>query len=432
MRLVVIGGVAAGMSAASRARRADRSLEITVLEKGEWISYGACGLPYFLEGRVRNLQELVTYTPEYFRRERQIDVRTAAEVTRIAHARREVTLASGDSLRYDRLVVATGTRAIRDLPGAGQPHVFTIHDPGDAGRLRAFLVERRPRRAVVVGAGPLGLEAADVLRRKGLRVSVIHAGEQVLGRDDPALTAEVHRQLERFHVECRPSTPVTAIEPTRVGGVPCDLVVLALGVRPNVELAAEAGVRLGRSGAIALDHHMETNLAGLYAAGDCAEVTHLVTGRNVYLPLGTTANKMGRVAGANAAGRRERFPGVVGTSILSLFELGIAWTGLSEVQARRDGFSAVAVTVEARSRPRYFRGKSSSVTLVAERGSGRLLGGAVVGEQDTAGRINVVASAITARMALDDFQHLDLAYAPPFATVWDPLLIAAQQLVKLV
>lgn len=432
MRLVVIGGVAAGMSAASRARRADRGLEITVLEKGEWVSYGACGLPYFLEGRVRDLRDLVTYTPEYFRKERQIEVRTGAEVTRIAHARREVTVAFGESLRYDRLVVATGTRPIRDLPGADQPQVFTLHCPGDAQRLRTFLTARRPRRAVVIGAGPLGLEAADALRRNGLDVCLIHSGEHVLGRDEPALTTAVHRRLERFRVECRPSTRVSSIDAGAVAGVVCDLVVLALGVRPNVELAAEAGVRLGRSGAIAVDDRTQTNLSGLYAAGDCAEVTHRVTGRAVYLPLGTTANKMGRVAGANAAGGREHFPGVVGTSILSLFGLGIAWTGLSEAQARREGFSPVAVTVDARSRPRYFEGKLSSVTLVAERGSGRLLGGTVIGEQDTAGRINVVASAITARIALDEFQYLDLAYAPPFATVWDPLLIAAQQLVKLV
>jgi NADPH-dependent 2,4-dienoyl-CoA reductase/sulfur reductase-like enzyme len=189
-------------------------------------------------------------------------------------------------------------------------------------------------------------------------------------------------------------------------------------------------VRRGSTGAIAVDERMQTSLGGVYAAGDCAETMHLVTGRPTHIPLGTTANKMGRVAGANAAGARERFAGIVGTSILSVFGLGIAMTGLSESQARREGFSPVAARIEARSRPRYFEGRLTSVELVADRGTGRLLGGVVIGEQGVAGRINVIASALHSRMKIDEFAGLDLAYAPPFATVWDPLLIAAQQLVQ--
>jgi NADPH-dependent 2,4-dienoyl-CoA reductase/sulfur reductase-like enzyme len=206
------------------------------------------------------------------------------------------------------------------------------------------------------------------------------------------------------------------------------MVVLAAGFKPNVQLAVDAGVELGRTGAIRTSDRMETNLPGVYAAGDCAEVTHLVSGASTYIPLGTTANKTGRVAGANAAGGRERFPGIVGTSIVGIFGTGFATTGFSEGQARAQGFSPVAARVDGHSRPRYFQGLKTTVELVADRGTRRLLGGSVIGEDGAAGRVNVIATALQARMTVDEFEQLDLAYSPPFAPSWDPLLIAAQQL----
>jgi NADPH-dependent 2,4-dienoyl-CoA reductase/sulfur reductase-like enzyme len=231
--------------------------------------------------------------------------------------------------------------------------------------------------------------------------------------------------MERFGVELRCGTRVDSLE-----SLACDLVVLAAGVRPNVELAAEAGVERGRTGAIRVDERMETAIPGIWAAGDCAETNHIVTGRPAYIPLGTTANKMGRVAGANAAGARERFAGVAGTTVVSVFGLAVAVTGLSTGQARREGFDPVAARIEGRSRARYFDGRPTTVELVADRATHRLVGGSVLGEQDAAGRIDVIAAALAARMRIDDFEQLDLAYAPPFAPVWDPLLIAAQQLMK--
>ncbi len=429
MQLVVIGGVAAGLSAAARARRLDRSLRITVLEKGPDISYAACGLPYLVEGRVRSPGELVVYTPEYFRRERDIEVRTGAEVVAIAHPRRELALAGGERVRYERLIVATGARPnTSGIAGTDQPHVFPLNTLGDAVGLREFLEKSRPRRAVVVGAGYIGLEAVEALRARGLRVSLVFAGEHVLGREDPELTRAVLSHLERNRVEVRGQTIVKQIEPDRVAGVACELVILAAGLKPNVDLAAEAGVRLGPTGAIQVTDRMETNLFAVFAAGDCAETHHLVTGRPVWIPLGTTANKMGRVAGASAAGRRERFAGIVGTSIVRVCGLGIGMTGLSLSQARREGFDAVSASIQARDRAGYFRGRTTTVELVADRPSGRLLGALVVGEEGVAGRINVVAAALHARARLEDFEQLDLAYAPPFAPVWDPLLLAAQQL----
>jgi len=206
--------------------------------------------------------------------------------------------------------------------------------------------------------------------------------------------------------------------------------VIAAGFCPNVDLARAAGIEIGRSGAIHADDRMETSLRGVYAAGDCAEVCHVVTGRNTWIPLGTTANKTGRVAGANAAGGRERFAGVAGTSIVSVFGMGFATTGFSESQARAEGFQPVAVRVEAASRPKYMGGGKSTVELVADRVSGRLVGGSVIAEEGAKGRIDVIATALAARLKADQLEQLDLAYSPPFAPVWDPLLIAAQRLVK--
>ena len=431
MALLVIGGVAAGLSAAARARRLDPRLEITVLEKGPVISYGACGLPYFVEGRVREARDLIVYTPEYFRKERKIEVRTGARVIAIAHPKREVVLEAGERVRYESLVIATGARtAASGIAGTEQPQVFRLHTIEDAERLRAFLGEKKPKNGVVIGAGYIGVEAADALRRNGLRVTVLERSQDVLLRRDPMLTAAVRHQLESHGVELRCGVGVGAIEPDRVAGVPADVVVVAAGFKPNVELAVEAGVELGRSGAIRTDDRMETNLRGVFAAGDCAEVNHVVTNRPAFLPLGTTANKAGRVAGANAAGGRERFPGIVGTSIVGIFGVGFATTGFSVEQARAEGFSPVSARIEAYSRPRYYGGTKTTVELVADRASGRLVGGTVIGEDGAAGRINVIAAALHARMRVDEFEELDLAYSPPFSPTWDPLLIAAQQLKK--
>jgi NADPH-dependent 2,4-dienoyl-CoA reductase/sulfur reductase-like enzyme len=430
MRLVVIGGVAAGLSAAARARRCDASLDITVLEKGDAISWAACALPYYLTGRIQSIDQVVAHTPESFRRERNINVRTGAHVVSIAHSRRQVALACGERVPYDRLVIATGARADRSIDGAHHPNVFTLSTLEDACRLRRFLVERKPKRAAVIGAGYIGLEAVEALRTHGISVTLFDAANEILGRHDPALTDALRKHLKRYHVDVQLGTSVKSIEPGGVDGCACDLVSLAAGMQPNAEMAAEAGIELGRTGAIRVNDRMETNLSSVYAAGDCTEATHLVTGRAVYLPLGTTANKTGRVAGANAAGKRERFPGVAGTSIVRVCGLGVGMTGLSEWQARKEGMDPVSARVESRDKPRYFLGDPVSVSLVADRRSGRLAGGTVLGREGTAGRVNVIATAITNRMRVDEFEQLDLAYAPPYAQVWDPILIAAQQLAK--
>jgi NADPH-dependent 2,4-dienoyl-CoA reductase/sulfur reductase-like enzyme len=286
-----------------------------------------------------------------------------------------------------------------------------------------FLKTRRPRRALVVGAGYIGLEVATALRAHGLAVAVVEREADVLGRADANLTKTIAALCEQFRIELRLGTPAGELDE--------ELVVLAAGFRPNTILAAEAGIEIGRTGAIRVSDRMETNLHGVWAAGDCAESTHLVTGRPVWIPLGTTANKMGRVAGANAAGARDRFPGIAGTSIVRICGVGFAFTGLSSDTARREGFAPVAARIDALDRGPSFWGRKTTVELVADRRTRRLLGGTVIGRAGLEGRINVIAAALTSGMRVEEFAQLDLAYTPPYAQVWDPLLIAAQQLEKL-
>jgi NADPH-dependent 2,4-dienoyl-CoA reductase/sulfur reductase-like enzyme len=279
---------------------------------------------------MRDWRGLQVYTPEFFRTERRIEVRTSTEALEINHARRRVLLERGESVPYDKLVIATGASLRTSLPGSDQPHVYPMSTLAEARRLRAALESRPPGRAVVIGAGYIGLEAVETLRTHAWRVTLVDANTDLLGRDDPELTGRLSSHLTQFGVELTLGERVASIEPDRVGPAACDIAVVAAGMRPNVTLAQDAGVRTGATGAIETTDRMETNLAGVFAAGDCAEVQHLVTGRPAWIPLGTTANKSGRVAGAAAAGRRERFPGIAGTMIVRVCGLGVVVTGLSD------------------------------------------------------------------------------------------------------
>lgn len=423
MRLVVVGGVAAGMSAASRARRADQGLEIIVLEKGERVSYAACGLPYLIEGQVKSVSDLEVHRPEYFERQRDIRVRTGAEVISVRHGSREVVLKSGERVHYDKLIWAAGARPAVKYSGG---KVYTLHTDVDGERLQQTLAAHRPRTAAVVGGGYIGLEMATALRARGLKVELFSTRTDLLNREDPWLTALLKEKLEQSGVAVHLNTSVD--DPS---SLPFDIVLAATGLKPNVEALAEAGAETGRSGALRVTDRQETSLGGVWAAGDCCESRHLVTGNDVWIPLGTTANKTGRVAGANAAGLRERFEGVAGTSIVRAAGLSIAVTGLSSAQGRREGLRPIATEITSKNRPGYFWPRRLWVQLVADSMTGRLIGGAVVGEEDASGRINVLATALQARMKVSSLEQLDLAYAPPYANVTDPLLTAARQLSKL-
>jgi NADPH-dependent 2,4-dienoyl-CoA reductase/sulfur reductase-like enzyme len=432
------------MSAAAKAKREDPDLEVVVLEKSPHISYAACGMPYWLAGDIADYHALIVRTPQQMARD-GVDVRILHEVTAIRPA--EHTVAVWDQvterefpLGYDALVIATGARPVQpSVPGSELDGVLGLRSLQTGLAMHDYLVAHRPRRAVVVGGGYIGVEMTETLRRLGIEVTILVRSGQILRSAlDDDLRKLVHAEFERQGVQILHGTPLAFDGRTRVeavvaeeGRIPCDLAVVAIGPQPNAELAHGAGVALGPSGAIATDAAMRTNLPGVYAAGDCAEALHLVTGRPAYLPLGSTANKQGRVAGTNAAGGQASFAGVVGTMVVRAFGLAVASTGLTAAAARARGFPVQETTVRAKDVAHYFPGaEDMHVALVMEPESGRLLGGQIVGRPVVAKRVDVLAAALHARMTVHDLQRLDLSYAPPFAPVWDPLLVAANVAAK--
>ena len=445
-RLVVIGGVAAGMSAASRARKLNPEMEIIVLEKGRHVSVGLCGLPYYLSGEISDWKDLIAYDAAFFREKRGIDVRLEHEATAIEPGRKTVHVrapatAKEVTLHYDKLVIATGGAPAETLPGADATNVFTCNDLPGTIRLREFIEQQKPQRAVIVGSGYIGLEVADAFKQRGLQVTIVERSDTLLEGIEPEIAGYVEAELLEHGVELVKGSAANAIEKDSSGRAvavqhgangrhEADLVLLATGIVPRVALAESAGILLGPTGAIAVDERMLTSVSSIYAAGDCTEVRNLVTGKPSYFPLGTTANKQGRVAGENAGGGNATFPGVVGTLVTKVFTLEVAKTGLSVPQARANGFQPDSITLTSTSRAKYFHGQPLMLKLVWERSSGRVLGCQMAGREGVAKRIDVVAMALQARMTVEDLLHSDLSYAPPFAPVWEPILIAAHEAQK--
>jgi NADPH-dependent 2,4-dienoyl-CoA reductase/sulfur reductase-like enzyme len=439
-RLVVIGADAGGMTAAMQARRRRPYLEIVALEKGSWTSYSACGIPYLVGGEVASLEDLVARTPAELR-EQRIDVRLRHEVLGIDPAARSLEVRDHARQRtipieFDQLHVATGARPTwPDVPGADLPHVRGVQTLDDA---KALLDQARVSRCtsvVVVGGGYIGLEMAEAFVRWGAQVTVVEGAAQLMRTLDADMAERLLAPMRAMGIDVRLDTRVDGFEPGRVvtaggGAIPADLVVLGLGVTPNGELAGAAGAALGARGALVVDRRQRTSLEGVYAAGDCCESRHLVSGRRTHVALGTVANKQGRVAGINLGGGYATFPGVVGTAITKVCNLEVARTGLTEREAAVDGFDAVAVSVQSTTIAGYLPDpKPMTLKLVGERGTGRVLGAQIVGEDGAAKRIDTLATALHARMRVDELIDLDLAYAPPFGSTWEPVHIAARQLV---
>jgi len=435
------------MSAASKARRTNPNLDIVVYEKTGFVAYGECGLPYYVSGLVDDHNTLVVRTPEQFA-ERGIKVHVHHEVTGMDAENRRVRVTDMESGKareeaYDKLVIATGGRPAMlhgfspgDLSG-----VFVVRTLEDGIAIREFIQRERPRRAVIVGAGYIGLEMAESFHVLGLETTVIGRPPQVLKRFDPDMAQFMQDRLEDEGVRLSLSDEVKALEGDSQGQVrqvasstgtfEADLVLLALGVRPNVALAKAAGVALGETGAIATDSRMRTNLPNIFAAGDCAEAYHRVTGRGAYIPLGTTANKQGRVTGANAGGGHAAFEGIVGTTITKAFDMYAALTGLSEKEARALGYKVESTVIKAPGCAHYYPGGvPMHVKLTVEERSGRLLGGQIIGDEGAGLRINVLAEALHSEMTIEQLSQLDLAYMPSMAPVWDPLLVAANVALK--
>ena len=433
------------MSAASTARRrvGTDDLEIVAFERGRYTSYAACGLPYFVADVVPTAERLVARSPEKFRSQ-GIDARAGHEVVAIDLDRRALRVRvvdGGDETwePFDQLIVATGATPVRPpLPGVDADGVHGIQTITDGIALRDHIDGGTAERAVVVGGGYIGLEMAEAMVRRGLRVSLVEMAAQPMSTLDPDIGALVADALRGIGVELHLGTSVegfdtdvsgrlTAVSTTG-GEIPADVVVLGLGVRPNSTLAAGAGLAIGVTDGIVTDRRMATSAEGVWAAGDCVETYHRVSRRPVAIALGTHANKQGRVVGVNATGGYLAFPGVIGTAVTKVCEYEVARTGLTEREASAAGFSAVAATIDGSTRAHYYPDATPiTVKVVAEESTGRLLGAQIVGREGAAKRIDVMAAAIWNEMTAEELSQLDLGYAPPFSPVWDPVLIAARK-----
>lgn len=425
------------MAALSQVRKLRDDMEIVAFERGRYTSYSACGIPYLVGGEVQSLESLVARTPQQFRDRLRVDVRTRHEVTAIDLDDRAVEVRALDQDRtlrmgFDQLLVATGGSPVRpDLPGIDNPHVHGVQTLGDAERLLAEVTGGDVREVVVVGGGYIGLEMAEAFVRRGAHVTLLEASAQIMATLDPDMAELVLVALRRFGVDVRLQEGAKGFEDgqvqTEAGIVPADIVVLGIGVRPNSALARDAGLTLGVRDSIRVDRRQQTSAPGVWSAGDCCESIHLVSGQPIHVALGTVANKQSRVAGINIGGGYATFGGVVGTAITKICNVEVARTGLSEREATEAGFLSQSTVIEASTRARYLGDAPlATVKLVTEQGTGRLLGGQIVGEEGAGKRIDVLATALTAGMTVQAMIDLDLGYAPPFSPVWDPVLVAAR------
>jgi NADPH-dependent 2,4-dienoyl-CoA reductase/sulfur reductase-like enzyme len=444
-RLIVIGGDAAGMSAAAQARRrrGPEDLEVVAFERGHYTSYSACGIPYFVGEVVDAVDDLVVRTPLQFRDNYSIDVRIRQEVTAIDLEKGAVQVHDLEKGTegwegYDALMIATGAAPIRpDWPGSDGRGLFGVQVLDDGVAIRKAVEERDPHRAVVVGGGYVGLEMTEAFVKRGMDVALVEMAAQPMSTLDPDMGALITDAVRDLGVDVYLEEQVDGFETsdghiravvTNHRTLPADIVVLGLGVTPNVALGSEAGIPTGPSGAICVDRRMRAQADGVWSAGDCAEKFHLVSRRPVVVPLGTHANKEGRVAGINIGGGYETFPGVIGTAASKVCEMEVARTGLKEDEAVAAGFEPLAVVVDSSTRASYYPGAASIKTkLIVERVTGRLLGAQIIGREGAAKRIDVLATALWNEMTVGDMLNMDLSYAPPFSPVWDAVLIAARK-----
>ncbi len=394
------------------------------------------------------MHSLVTLTPEAFREKRNIDARVLHEVTEIDLKARRVHVRQVEAQKewwetFDQLMIATGALPMRPaVPGADAEGIYGVHTLESGIAVRQVVDQQKPKRAVVIGGGYIGLEMAEALIRRGLEVSLVERAAQVMVTLDPDMGALVSEALMAVGVTLYREESLQGFEvkDDRLEGVvtdqrtlPADIVILGMGVRPNTALAEQTGIPLGEKGAITVNERQQTDVDGVWAAGDCAQSFHLVSKRPIYIALGTVANKQGRVAGINIGGGAVAFPGVVGTAVSKICAEEVARTGLQEREIEQVGWDYVAEKIESRTRAGYYPESGRiTVKVLAEKGSGRLLGGQIVGEEGAAKRIDILATALHAGMKVQEMVNLDLSYAPPYSPVWDPVLMAARQVEKLI
>ncbi|MDD3140521.1 MAG: FAD-dependent oxidoreductase, partial [Lachnospiraceae bacterium] len=433
MRLIIIGAVAAGTSAAAKARRNDEDAEIIIYDKDSFISYSGCGMPYYIGGEVESPEELTPRDPVFFKSKYNVDILIRHEVMSIAPKRKTLeikNLLTGEVIQdhYDKLIIATGASAvIPPIKGAEHKNVFKLRNIGDMKQIKAYINENAPKSAVIVGTGFIGLEVCENLKKLGIDVTLVERLSQVTPGLDEDIAVYVEEHLKKNEVKVFKGISVIEIEEDKVvledgREVKADFVLLSTGVRPNTELAVKAGIELGVTGAIKVNEKMMTNVPDIYSCGDCSEQFHVVTGKAVYRPMGSTANKTGRITGDVVTGGNLSFRGILGTGIFKVFGMTVALTGLSEREAKKEGYPVVVCHNIKPNKPEYMGGKEMLIKGIADKDTGKLLGAQIVGYEGVDKRIDVFVTAISYKAQVEDLFHLDLAYAPPFSTTKDPIM----------
>lgn len=442
--LIIIGGVAAGMKAAAKARRESPAMKITVITDEQYISYAGCGMPYFIGDIIRDSKKLILREPIYFKNMHNITVLTRHLATAIDTMSKQVRardIEKGQELvfDYDKLIIATGAQPIvPPLPGISLNNIFTLRTIDDTLKIRAFVDSGQVKNAVIVGGGLIGMEMVENLVLRGIKVTVVELLDQILPPLDKDMASIVQKYLMGKGIEIITSDGVKSFEGndntvikviTDKRQLPADMVILSIGIKPNIKLAQESGIEIGTARAIKVNERMETNIPGVYAVGDCAENIHLVTGKPAWIALGSTAAKMGRVAAINATGGSDTFRGVLGTLIVKIFELNVGKVGLSEREAVKEGFLVESAIVPAGDKAHYYpETRDIIIKLIADKTTKKLLGAEIVGEGVVDKRIDIIATALTFGATVDQISKLDLAYAPPYAMSMDAIIVAANVL----
>jgi NADPH-dependent 2,4-dienoyl-CoA reductase/sulfur reductase-like enzyme/rhodanese-related sulfurtransferase len=439
-RLLVIGGVAAGLKAAAKARRCDPDMEIVVFQEEDEISYAGCGLPYYISGLIRERDDLISRTPGKFALEgiRILKNRRIEGIDVQSHVISGRKVGSGEIFtdHYDRLVIATGAYPIRPkIEGIDLRNIFYLRSIFDADAIFQQIQSESIRNVVIAGGGYIGLEMAESLIHRGKNVTIVELAPQILTLFDEDFAGILKQYLERKGVKVFTSEGIQTMRgekgkvtyvQTVSREIEADVVLMSLGIRPQVELAKQAGLKIGESGAIWVNEKMETSAEGIYAAGDCVETTHLITGKKVWIPLGSTANKQGRVVGVNVCGGNAAFPGVMGTTVFKTFDFNVAKTGLNMGEAEKASFYPIQAIVRGYDRAHYYPGrKESTLKVIADKETGRILGGQAIGEGPSDKFIDILAMGLHAKMTCRELGNVDLAYAPPFSPVLSPIIVAA-------
>ncbi len=439
MKLIVIGGVAAGMSAASKLKRMNSDAQVVVYEKDAYVSYGACGLPYYVSGENDDYKKMIARTKEQFE-EVGIDVFIRHEVVKVAPERKQVmvkNLENGNVFidTYDKLMIGSGTVPIKPpFEGLDLQNIHVLKTLDDGIALKQIAHQNDVKNIVIVGGGYIGIEVAEAMRYIGKNVTVVEQADRVLTNFDPEITELVEKELikqdVRLHLNEKVEKflgdgKVNAVQ-TSKGVYPADLVIFSIGVKPATKFLEGSGIHLAKNGAIIIDREMRTNVEDIYAAGDCAEVYNKVMQENAYIPLGTNANKCGRIAGANIAGNHIKYPGTLGSAAVKVFNLEVARTGMSEKDAKRLAIDYTTVFIRSNDHPKYYPGQTPIwIKLICEKRTRRILGAQSVGPKGVVLRIDMFAIAIHNKMTAEELGMTDLCYAPPFAGVWDAVHIAS-------